>query len=113
MKKTFTCHFYAALCALIFSGCGMTSDSNAVKDPTVEQMADLEKQWGMKPRETRPRYSPNAEPSTYAPSGAPTTAPSPPAPALNPVPFPPTPTVPSQTIPLPPSEAPSIPSSLR
>lgn len=109
MKDTIYRHCCAALCALILSGCGMMGDPGAVKDPTVDQMADLEKQWGLKPRETRQRFSPNADPSTSAPS--PTLSPQPPA--MNPVPSPATPATPTQTIPLPLSEAPSIPSSLR
>lgn len=97
----------------MLTSCGLMSDSNAVTDPTVEQMANLEREWGLKPRETRPRYSPYEDPSTHAPAPSQFPAPAPQPPALNPLPYPSTPATPTQTIPLPPSEAPSIPSSLR
>ncbi len=109
MKETITCHCLAALGALILSGCGLTGEANSVKDPTVDQMADLEKQWGLKPRETRPRYSPDTDPSPSAPSPASFAQPQ----ATEPVPFPSAPVTPAATIPSPPPETPPIPPSLR
>ena len=48
--------FMLASCGLIDGGSGGTQ----LKNPTVEQMAQLEKEWGVKPREVRPRGLPSA-----------------------------------------------------
>ncbi len=104
MKENITRHCIAFCSALLLAGCGLISDANAVKDPTVDQMAGLEKQWGLKPRETRTRMMPAGDPTPYNP--APELSPAPPT---NTVPLP-DPPPPSLSVP---TETPSIPPSLR
>jgi hypothetical protein len=86
----------AFLSALGLSSCGMFSGGSGgteVKQPTVDQMAELEKQWGVKPRETRPRRmtAPGGAEMPLAPpqSGTPQTV------TPDPVPLPPTATPPA------------------
>lgn len=46
--------FGLVACDLIGGG---GSGGTHVKQPTVDEMAELEKQWGVKPREARPRHA--------------------------------------------------------
>jgi hypothetical protein len=62
----------AFLVALVFASCGIFEDGNpAVKEPTVDQMKDLDRQWGLKPQTTTPRFNAPAETAT-PPAGIPT-----------------------------------------
>jgi hypothetical protein len=47
------CAFGLVSCDLLGGGSGGTE----VKHPTVDQMAELEKQWGVQPRDVRSRYA--------------------------------------------------------
>ena len=58
-KLSFLC--IAFLSALGLASCdlmGGNSGGTELKHPTVDQMAELEKQWGVKPREVRSRQAP-------------------------------------------------------
>ncbi len=76
--------FGLASCDMFDSGSG----GRAVNNPTVEQMAQLEKQWGTEPRDVHSRRSTSpvgSEPSTApGPYGTPRVA----APAPEPAPYP-------------------------
>ncbi|MEI6535054.1 MAG: hypothetical protein WCN98_06935 [Verrucomicrobiaceae bacterium] len=108
MKGTIICHSIAALSALILTGCNLGGEANAVNSPTVDQMADLEKQWGLKPRESHPRTVPPTEQPAYVPDPPANTVPLP-----VPSPRPPVPEVPPAVTPAPQPETPPIPPSLR
>ncbi|HEY2573288.1 MAG TPA: hypothetical protein VGH65_04435 [Verrucomicrobiaceae bacterium] len=81
-------HFLSSLCLASFSAlalvsCDMFSGGNSggteLKNPTVDQMTQLEKEWGVPPREAHShRYAnpnDNLPPGIAPPTGAPQSAP--------------------------------------
>lgn len=75
------------------SSCGLTDGSSAIKNPTVDEMAKLEKQWGTdKPREPRFRGGPI---DVVQPAPAPVSQP---APEPAPLPQPPAPAAATQSV---------------
>lgn len=108
MKEPITLYCVAALGALFLAGCNFVSDANAVHNPSVDQMSDLDRQWGFKPIATRPRVVNFGDPAGTEPSPYPSTPP-----ITDTVPLPP-----ASSLPLPPEpsralDAPPIPASLR
>jgi hypothetical protein len=73
-----------ASCDMFDSGSG----GRSVNNPTVEQMAQLEKQWGVEPRDIRPRRS--TAPVGSEPSGSAIQSGTPQVAAPEPAPLPPT-----------------------
>ena len=87
MKLNLSSLWIAILCVTGLSSCnsmGGNSGGTELKEPTVEQMAELEKQWGVKPRESHTRpFLPPSEGTIAAPM-----QPSPAAPIIVPDPAP-------------------------
>lgn len=105
----------AALCAAaaVLSSCegisGVDTSGPTINNPSVDEMARLEAQWGMKPREVKPRYR-EAGPADYLAPSAPIVQPEAPVVAA-PAPAIPPPQEPVQ--PAIPPAPPAIPPSLR
>ena len=60
------------IAAVALASCsGFTSGSPSVKEPTTDQMKEMERQWGLKPRETTQRFETPATPggATYGNPG--------------------------------------------
>jgi hypothetical protein len=86
---------------------GVDTSGPTINNPSVDEMARLEAQWGMKPREVKPRYR-EAGPADYLAPSAPIVQPQPadvatPAPAV-----PPQETVQPAIPPAPPAIPPSL-----
>ena len=92
MTRTLTFFCIASLCASGLVSCELIdrgSGGTQVKHPTVDQMAELEKQWGVKPREARFR-PPTPAGVDEAPIAAPPQSSATQAVTPEPVPLPPT-----------------------